>query len=255
MPAYAFPCFFPSLQKDSPALQHPPQTRIITEKELWEEASKAYQRGLQAGREESRDKNHTRESTANIKVDGVDKTLSSVDAVAPKTADLNSSSSDPSLSPCSSVPLREPCPSYPAIPSSKPHLGRRRPGECVGPRGSVWDERGFNYFPNRDMFFPYEEEDSSFRSLVIFTAGRSAMENIDNLVRSWGFEHFDYVLMHYDDSSSEWNRYGSLSAIPFPLLSPSYQAKDMDCNETATNHSYASGLLPFALGSTGISTQ
>jgi len=81
------------------------------------------------------------------------------------------------------------------------------------------------------------------------------MENIDNLVRSWGFEHFDYVLMHYDDSSSEWNRYGSLSAIPFPLLSPSYQAKDMDYNETATNHSYASDLLPFPLGSTGISTQ
>ena len=33
------------------------------------------------------------------------------------------------------------------------------------------------------------------------------MDHIDKLVRQWGLEHFDYVLMHYDDSSSEWNKW------------------------------------------------
>jgi hypothetical protein len=57
------------------------------------------------------------------------------------------------------------------------------------------------------MFFPYETNSSKFKSLVLFTAGRSAMENIDGLVRLWGLENFDYVLMHFDNSSSEWDRY------------------------------------------------
>jgi hypothetical protein len=34
-------------------------------------------------------------------------------------------------------------------------------------------ERGFNYYPFEDMFFPYEPDSTSFRSLVLFTAGRS----------------------------------------------------------------------------------
>ncbi|GAB5030706.1 storage protein [Nannochloropsis oceanica] len=85
--------------------------------------------------------------------------------------------------------------------------GRRKPGECVGPRGSVWSERGFNYYLFRDMFYPYEKGQSEFKSLVLFTAGRSAMANIDGLVRLWGLDNFDYVLMHFDDSATEWNQF------------------------------------------------
>ena len=76
----------------------------------------------------------------------------------------------------------------------------------MGPRGNVWPERGFNYYVFRDMFYPYERNQSEFKSLVLFTAGRSAMANIDGLVRLWGLENFDYVLMHFDDSATEWNK-------------------------------------------------
>lgn len=110
---------------------------------------------------------------------------------------------DASSSANSSPP--EPCPSYHATAPQPPHQGRRKPGECVGPRGSVWPERGFNYYVFRDMFYPYEKNQSEFKSLVLFTAGRSAMANIDGLVRLWGLENFDYVLMHFDDSATEWN--------------------------------------------------
>ena len=56
------------------------------------------------------------------------------------------------------------------------------------------------------MFYPYERNESDFKSLVLFTAGRSAMANIDGLVRLWGSKNFDYVLMHFDDSGTEWNK-------------------------------------------------
>jgi len=32
------------------------------------------------------------------------------------------------------------------------------------------------------------------------------MENVNKLVRQWGQEHFDYVLLHFDDSASEWHK-------------------------------------------------
>lgn len=32
------------------------------------------------------------------------------------------------------------------------------------------------------------------------------MDNVNALITSWGLEQFDYVLMHFDNSSSEWNK-------------------------------------------------
>lgn len=32
------------------------------------------------------------------------------------------------------------------------------------------------------------------------------MDNVDALIRSWGLRNFDYVIMLFDDSGSEWNR-------------------------------------------------
>ena len=33
------------------------------------------------------------------------------------------------------------------------------------------------------------------------------MDNVDTLVTAWGLDNFDYAIMHFDDSSAEWNRY------------------------------------------------
>ena len=62
------------------------------------------------------------------------------------------------------------------------------------------------FHPFEDMFFPLNDTDKP-RSLVIFTAGRSGMENIDSLVQLWGATRFDYAIMHFDDSASEWTKF------------------------------------------------
>lgn len=33
------------------------------------------------------------------------------------------------------------------------------------------------------------------------------MDNVDTLVAAWGLDNFDYAIMHFDNSSAEWNRY------------------------------------------------
>jgi len=33
------------------------------------------------------------------------------------------------------------------------------------------------------------------------------MENINQLITQWGTRYFDYVLFHFDDSASEWNKF------------------------------------------------
>lgn len=95
---------------------------------------------------------------------------------------------------------------------------------------ALWGDRGFHYYPFDDMFFPFNvtttneaegdklnsedgharapgAERPAWRSLVLFTAGRSGMENVDRLVTLWGTHYFDYVLMHFDDSAGEWNKF------------------------------------------------
>jgi hypothetical protein len=57
------------------------------------------------------------------------------------------------------------------------------------------------------MFFPMlRGRRGPGRSLVVFTAGRGGLENIDSLVRKWGFEHFDYVIAHFDESMEEYQK-------------------------------------------------
>ena len=33
------------------------------------------------------------------------------------------------------------------------------------------------------------------------------MGDVDALVTAWGLDNFDCAIMHFDDSSAEWNRY------------------------------------------------
>lgn len=49
----------------------------------------------------------------------------------------------------------------------KKHLG------ACGPTLSTTQERGYNYYPFQDMFQPFEPALTRFKSLVLFTAGRS----------------------------------------------------------------------------------
>lgn len=53
------------------------------------------------------------------------------------------------------------------------HRGKWRPGECVGARGTVWEEPGFHLYPFDDMFYPFDPNTTSFKSLVLVTAGRA----------------------------------------------------------------------------------
>jgi len=188
--------------------------KTYTEAQLREEASTAFELGQQAGKKSATEKaeKEAQKATEKHKKDkeqaiaaatAAATATATATAAAPATAAANAASSSSSSS---SSPPSEPCPSYHVTPPQAPHQGRRKPGECVGLRGNVWPEGGFNYYVFRDMFYPYERNESDFKSLVLFTAGRSAMANIDGLVRLWGSKNFDYVLMHFDDSATEWNK-------------------------------------------------
>lgn len=54
-----------------------------------------------------------------------------------------------------------------------PHRGRWQPGECVGARGTVWEEPGFHLYPFNDMFYPFDPNTTSFKSLVLIPSGRA----------------------------------------------------------------------------------
>lgn len=95
-----------------------------------------------------------------------------------------------------------PCPICPALPTEPPLLQEQRKG-----RQGLWEDPGYHYRPYEDMFVPVDSVPPKWRSLVLFTAGRSGMENVDRLVTQWGTQAFDYVIMHFDNSSSEWNKF------------------------------------------------
>jgi hypothetical protein len=57
------------------------------------------------------------------------------------------------------------------------------------------------------MFIAHlKEAKGEGRSLVVFTVGLPGLENIDSLVRKWGFQHFDYVLAHWDKSLGAYEK-------------------------------------------------
>jgi hypothetical protein len=92
--------------------------------------------------------------------------------------------------------------------STMPQAEKPKPGENLkGKRGFLWEEQGFNLFPFDDMFYPYDKAAGGERSLVLFTGGRSGMDNINQLVTLWGTKHFDYVIFHFDDSAGEWIKF------------------------------------------------
>lgn len=75
------------------------------------------------------------------------------------------------------------------------------------------DGEHYRLHPFQEMFFPLRIQDDDRhggsrrrRSLVVFTSGRSGLENVDSLVRSWGLQHYDYVICHFDDSQAEWSK-------------------------------------------------
>lgn len=126
----------------------------------------------------------------------------------------------PEAQPCPVIecPQPQPCPVCPPAPDTTTAKDEQAGGEAadgasgakesagVAPSEELWSDPGFHYYPFDDMFYPYNETERGPRSLVLFTAGRSGMENVDRLVRLWGMDFFDYVLLHFDDSSSEWGQ-------------------------------------------------
>lgn len=94
----------------------------------------------------------------------------------------------------------------------RPRSWRRYLSTTAFTRGQ---ERGYNYYPFQDMFRPFEPALTRFKSLVMFTAGRSGMANVDALITAWGLKNFDYVLMLFDDSNSEWSRCARGGRGPF----------------------------------------
>lgn len=201
--------FLPTLTQHR---QAPLPAETFTEAQLQKEISKAYELGRQAGVQaateavEKEEQRMAGNSEKKKKRAIVAATTTIRETAASEAENTMIITSPVAASSSTNAPPSEACPSYHATALQPPHQGRRKPGECVGPRGSVWSERGFNYYLFRDMFYPYEKGQSEFKSLVLFTAGRSAMANIDGLVRLWGLDNFDYVLMHFDDSATEWNQ-------------------------------------------------
>jgi hypothetical protein len=219
---YSLPSNYPSHSSTHPTTHTPSDTqksvlpKTYTEAQLREEAAKAFELGRQAGKKSATEEAEKEAQKATEKhQQEKEQAIATATAAAAATATATALATATTAAAAANAaivttgatsPPSEPCPSYHVTPPQPPHQGRRKPGECVGPRGNVWPERGFNYYVFRDMFFPYERNQSEFKSLVMFTAGRSAMANIDGLVRLWGLENFDYVLMHFDDSATEWNR-------------------------------------------------
>ena len=116
---------------------HPPthfsqKLKTLTEAELASELTRAYEEGKAAGLSAAREQ-HRKE-----KEEEEERKMQEEENEGEKAVASSSSSSSSSSSFCQS--------SYHDEPPLPVHKGRRKAGECVGPRGNVWEERGFNYY-------------------------------------------------------------------------------------------------------------